>query len=311
MTALLLDGRPVSRAIRDRARDELARFRNAYSATPSLAIVLIGDDPSAHAYRDAIVKASAGIEMPSRVVSLPSTVDQRRVNQAIVTLNEDPEVHGILVLQPLPPHLSRVDIADLIDPLKDIDGITTHNAGRLFHNDRDVLAPSTPAGGMALMKHYQVPIAGKHAVVIGRSPVVGLPMAAMLLAENATVTTCHSRTPDIAHFTTEADIVVSAVGKPATVQVTVTQNTMATFTWINTNVLQARCVNCHGNGKADGGFSIATYTSVTKAVVKGNSASSLLYTEVKSGSMPKSGADLTADQITAIKTWIDGGALNN
>jgi methylenetetrahydrofolate dehydrogenase (NADP+)/methenyltetrahydrofolate cyclohydrolase len=217
MTAILLDGRPVSRAIRDRARDELVRFRNAYSATPALAIVLIGDDPSAHAYRDAIVKASAGIEMPSRFVGLPSTVDQRRVNQAIAALNEDPDVHGILVLQPLPPHLSRVDIADLIDPLKDIDGITTHNAGRLFHNDRNVLAPSTPAGGMALLKHYQVPIAGKHAVVIGRSPVVGLPMAAMLLAENATVTTCHSRTPDIAHFTTGADIVVSAVGKPATV----------------------------------------------------------------------------------------------
>jgi methylenetetrahydrofolate dehydrogenase (NADP+)/methenyltetrahydrofolate cyclohydrolase len=218
MTAVLLDGRPVSRAIRDRARDELARFRNAYSATPSLAIVLVGDDPSAHAYRDAIVKASAGIEMPSRVVSLPSTADQRRVNQAIVALNEDPDVHGILVLQPLPPHLSRVDIADLIDPLKDIDGITTYNAGRLFHNDRDVLAPSTPAGGMALLKHYQVPIAGKHAVVLGRSPVVGLPMSAMLLAENATVTTCHSRTPNLARFTSEADIVVSAVGKPATVR---------------------------------------------------------------------------------------------
>lgn len=218
MTAELLDGRPVARALRDRARDELARFRNVYSVTPGLAIVLVGDDPSAHAYRDAIIKVSAGFEIPARVVSLPATVDQGRLDQAIVDLNDDDLVHGILVLQPLPPHLSRVEIADLIDPLKDIDGITTHNAGRLFHDDRDVLAPSTPAGGMALLKHYQVVLAGKHAVVIGRSPVVGRPMAAMLLAENATVTNCHSRTPDLAYFTRQADIVVSAVGKPNTVR---------------------------------------------------------------------------------------------
>lgn len=218
MSAELLDGRPVARALRERARDELARFRNVYSLTPSLAIVLVGDDPSAHAYRDAILKASSSIEIPARVVSLTATVEQRRLNQAIVELNDDASVHGILLLQPLPPHLSRVEIADLIDPLKDIDGITTYNAGRLFHDDRDVLAPSTPAGGMALLKHYQVMLAGKHAVVIGRSPVVGRPMAAMLLAENATVTNCHSRTPDIAAFTRHADIVVSAVGKPKTVR---------------------------------------------------------------------------------------------
>ena len=218
MTAEVLDGRPVARALRERARDELARFRNVYSMTPGLAIVLVGDDPSAHAYRIAIVKASMGIAIPARVVSLPATVEQRRLNHEIANLNTDETVHGILVLQPLPPHLSRVEIADLIDPLKDIDGITTHNAGRLFHDDRDALAPSTPAGGMALLKHYQVPLAGQHAVVIGRSPVVGRPMAAMLLAENATVTNCHSRTPDLAAFTRQADIVVSAVGKPNTVR---------------------------------------------------------------------------------------------
>ncbi|HYI15847.1 MAG TPA: bifunctional 5,10-methylenetetrahydrofolate dehydrogenase/5,10-methenyltetrahydrofolate cyclohydrolase [Thermomicrobiales bacterium] len=218
MTAELLDGRPVARVLRERARDELARFRSVYSMTPELAIVLVGDDPSAHAYRNAIVKASSGVGIPAHVVSLSATVDQHRLDQAIVELNNDDTVHGILVLQPLPPHLSRVQIADLIDPLKDIDGITTHNAGRLFHDDRDALAPSTPAGGMALLKHYQVALAGKHAVVIGRSPVVGRPMAAMLLAENATVTNCHSRTPDIAAFTRQADIVVAAVGKPNTVR---------------------------------------------------------------------------------------------
>lgn len=218
MTADLLDGRPVARALRERARDELSRFRNVYSVTPGLAIVLVGDDPSAHAYRDAILKASSGVEIPARVADLPATVDQRRLNQVIDALNGDDSVHGILVLQPLPPHISRVAIADLINPLKDIDGITTYNAGRLFHDDRDALAPSTPAGGMALLKHYQVPLSGTHAVVIGRSPVVGRPMAAMLLAANATVTNCHSRTPDVSLYTRHADIVVSAVGKPDTVR---------------------------------------------------------------------------------------------
>jgi methylenetetrahydrofolate dehydrogenase (NADP+)/methenyltetrahydrofolate cyclohydrolase len=122
-----------------------------------------------------------------------------------------------LFLQPLPPHLSRDAVAGLLDPLKDIDGITTLNAGRLFQGDRDVLAPSTPAGGMALLKHYNVPIAGQLAVVLGRSPVVGKPMAALLLAENATVAICHSRTRDLARITREADILVAGVGKAGVV----------------------------------------------------------------------------------------------
>jgi methylenetetrahydrofolate dehydrogenase (NADP+)/methenyltetrahydrofolate cyclohydrolase len=192
----------------------LQRFRNAYGVSPSAAIVLVGADPSARAYRDAILKAAAAIDMPTEVVSLPADVDQPTLNQTIAQINTRRDLHGCLVLQPLPPHLSRIEVADRLDQLKDIDGITTFNAGRLFHDDRDVLAPSTPAGGMALLKHYQVPIAGQHAVVVGRSPVVGRPMAAMLLAENATVTTCHSRTRDLARYTLDADILVAAIGRP-------------------------------------------------------------------------------------------------
>lgn len=218
MTAHVLDGRPVARAVRERARDELARFRNAYGASPGIAVVLVGADPSAHAYRDAILKAARGADMPAEVVALPAQIDQRGLNAAIEELNGRDDVSGVLVLQPLPPHLSRFEVADRLDPLKDIDGITTFNAGRLFHDDRDVLAPSTPAGGMALLKHYQVPIAGRHAVVVGRSPVVGRPMAAMLLAADATVTICHSRTRQLAHYTREADILVAAVGKPGTIR---------------------------------------------------------------------------------------------
>lgn len=217
MTAVILDGRPVARAIRDRARDEMYRFRNAYGFAPGLAIVLVGADPSARAYLGAIVKAATSIEMETHVIELDATVDQSTLNATVEGLNMRDDVQGYLVLQPLPPHLSRVEIADRIDPRKDIDGITTFNAGRLFHDDRDVLAPSTPAGGMALLKHYDVTISGQHAVVVGRSPVVGRPMAAMLTAADATVTTCHSRTRDLAHFTRLADIVVSAAGKPGTI----------------------------------------------------------------------------------------------
>lgn len=218
MTAMTLDGRPVARALRERALDELRRFRNSYAETPGLAIMLVGADPSARAYLNSIVKAADGIGMPTSVVELESTTGQERLNHHVEELNRRRDVHGILVLQPLPPHLSRIEVADRLDPLKDIDGVTTFNAGRLFHDDRNVLAPSTPAGGMALLKHYQVPLAGRYAVVLGRSPVVGRPMAAMLLAENATVTTCHSRTPNPERFTREADIIVSAVGRPGSLR---------------------------------------------------------------------------------------------
>ena len=214
MSAELLDGRPVARVLRERARAELNRYRNTYGRTPGLAVVLIGDDLSASAYRDAIVKVAAAVELPVDALALPSNITQQEVSDVISELNAREAVNGFLVLQPLPPHLSRVDVADLLDPLKDIDGITTFNAGRLFHDDRDVLAPSTPTGGMALLKHYNVPLAGQHAVVLGRSPIVGKPMAALLLAENATVTTCHSRTRELARITRQADILVAAARTP-------------------------------------------------------------------------------------------------
>ena len=173
MSAELLDGRPVARVLRERARAELNRYRNTYGRTPGLAVVLIGDDLSASAYRDASSKVAAAVELPVDALALPSNITQQEVSDVISELNAREAVNGFLVLQPLPPHLSRVDVADLLDPLKDIDGITTFNAGRLFHDDRDVLAPSTPTGGMALLKHYNVPLAGQHAVVLGRSPIVG------------------------------------------------------------------------------------------------------------------------------------------
>lgn len=218
MRAMMLDGRPVARELRERARDELLAVTSKAGIVPSLAILSVGNDPSAQAYERAIIKASGSINMTVSSVRLPSTVQEDELLCEIDRLNGDPSTHGVIVLQPLPEHLDRVAVSDQLDPLKDIDGITTFNAGRLFHDDRDVLAPSTPAGGMALLKHYNVDIEGRHAVVVGRSPVVGKPMGLMLLADNATVTVCHSRTSDLAAFTRSADIIVSAAGRPGTIR---------------------------------------------------------------------------------------------
>lgn len=218
MSAVILDGRPVARDLKDRARDEFQAAITETEIVPALAILRVGDDPSSTAYEKAITRTARSIGMDVSLVTLHSTSTRDEVICAIDRLNSDRAIHGVIVLQPLPGHLERVAVSDRVDPLKDIDGITTFNAGRLFHDDRDVLAPSTPAGGMALLKHYGIDLKGRHAVVVGRSPVVGKPMSFMLLAADATVTVCHSHTPDLARFTCEADILISAVGRPGTIR---------------------------------------------------------------------------------------------
>ncbi len=212
-----LDGRPVAREMKARALDELQELVAAGLPVPVLKIVSAGENPSAIAYESSITKTATSVGLIVESVRFPEDVSQEDLDNAIDELNVDSRTTGIIILQPLPAHLTRVELSDRVDALKDIDGITTFNAGRLFHDDRDVLAPSTPAGGMALLKHYGIDIAGKHAVVIGRSPVVGKPMSLMLLAENATVTMCHSQSRDLSTITRQADILVSAVGRPSTV----------------------------------------------------------------------------------------------
>ncbi len=211
--ARVLDGRPVAREMFDRAREELSELQSRHRIVPQLAIVRVGEEASSVAYERSIVRAASTAGIESGLVHLPCESDEEAIGSTIAELNQASDVNGIIVLQPLPEDLSRFSVADVLDPAKDIDGITTYNAGRLFHDDRDVLAPSTPAGGMALLKHYGVEIAGRHAVVVGRSSVVGKPMAMMLLAENATVTICHSRTKDLAAICSQADILVTAVGR--------------------------------------------------------------------------------------------------
>lgn len=213
MTAAILEGKPVALELSIKARDELEAVRKRHGVTPTLSIVRVGEDKSSIAYERAIIRAGKSAEICVNTATLPAKSNEVELRDAIEALNKSREAHGIIVLQPLPDHLSRFAVADVVAPEKDIDGITTYNAGRLFHDDFDVLAPSTPAGGMALLKHYDVPLRGRRAVVVGRSSVVGKPMAMMLLAEDATVTMCHSKTEDLAGVCREADILVSAVGR--------------------------------------------------------------------------------------------------
>jgi methylenetetrahydrofolate dehydrogenase (NADP+) / methenyltetrahydrofolate cyclohydrolase len=210
---LILAGRPVARAILERARDDIAGFVTQHRPLPSVAVVNTGDDPSALAYARAIARTAKLVGIPFLRIDLPTSVTMGEFDEAIEQLNNDSSVAGIIVLQPLPPQLLKTRPSEIVAPSKDIDGMTLVNIGLLAAGSA-TLVPSTPAGGVEILHHYQISIAGKHVVVVGRSLVVGKPLTMMLLAEDATVTLCHSRTPNLAEFTRKADIVALAAGRP-------------------------------------------------------------------------------------------------
>lgn len=217
MSAMLLEGKPVARDMLARARDEIARLITRTGRAPELAVVRCGAEPDALAYLKAIRRSCRSVALPLREIELPVTIGPDEFGTTIERLNRDPTVAGILVLQPLPRQLPPTLAAQSVSPLKDVDGITIANAGRLFAG-LETLVPSTPAGGLAILRHYDIPLAGQRAVVLGRSLVVGRPMALLLLSADATVTIAHSRSRELASLTREADILVAAVGRPGTVR---------------------------------------------------------------------------------------------
>jgi methylenetetrahydrofolate dehydrogenase (NADP+)/methenyltetrahydrofolate cyclohydrolase len=204
-----LAGRPVADAVYERLRREAPSL----PVVPSLVVLLVGDDPASQSYVAAKEKRCRELGFRGRVERLPATVDADTVLRRIAALNADRSVHGILVQLPLPPQLPKEAILEAIDPEKDVDGLHPLNAGRLFQG-RPTLEPCTPAGVMELLRFYGVEIAGRRAVVIGRSDIVGKPMAQLLLRADATVTVAHSKTPDLAPLCREADILVAAAGRP-------------------------------------------------------------------------------------------------
>jgi len=214
MTAQLIDGTALSRQIRAEVAGRAAALA-ARGVTPGLAVILVGDDPASTVYVRNKVKACEEAGMHSVLERYDAALGEAQLLSRVAALNDDPAVHGILVQMPLPRHIDPHKVIEAIDTRKDVDGFSVTSAGELMAG-LPGLRPATPYGCMKLIESTGVPLRGKHAVVIGRSNTVGKPMALLLLQAHATVTVCHSATPDLAFHTRQADIVVAAVGRRGT-----------------------------------------------------------------------------------------------
>jgi methylenetetrahydrofolate dehydrogenase (NADP+)/methenyltetrahydrofolate cyclohydrolase len=212
MAATILDGRALAKTMREELRAEVQQFIQIHEAAPTLAVVQVAGDAASDSYVRSINKAceAAGITFLHQL--LPGDTPQARLEMTIRTLSADNTVHGVLLQLPLPKGLDATGAIAQLDPRKDVDGVTPTSAGLLAQGLPSLL-PNTPAGGMELLRRNGIRLAGQRAVVIGRSNIVGKPMALLLLREHATVTIAHSRTPDLAAVVREADIVAAAVGR--------------------------------------------------------------------------------------------------
>ena len=213
MTDNIIDGRAVAAEVKERVRQEVAEWVDGGGDQPGLATILVGDDPASHVYVRNKRKATEKAGMRSIHHELAADTSQDELAELIESLNDDDSVNGILLQLPAPPQVDDDAMTALIDPLKDVDGLTPVNAG-LLQQGKPAMVPCTPLGAMELLKSAGVELRGANAVVVGRSMLVGKPMAALLLAEDATVTHCHSRTRDLAAECRRADVLIAAVGVP-------------------------------------------------------------------------------------------------
>lgn len=217
MSAKIIDGKALAADLRARIAAGVAALKAERGVTPTLAVILVGENPASVSYVTAKEKACAEAGMGSREIRMSAETTEAELLAAVAELNADPAVHGILVQLPLPKHISGKSVIDAIAPEKDVDGFTPVNVGKMMIGERCFL-PCTPHGIIKLIEFSGMDIAGRHAVVIGRSNIVGKPVAALLARKetNATVTLCHTGTPDVGKFTREADVVVVAAGRPGT-----------------------------------------------------------------------------------------------
>ena len=207
MTATLIDGKALGAKVREEVAASVAELGHV-----GLATILVGDDPASHIYIDLKQKAAQQAGMEARDLKLPADLSEEELLATIAELNADDDVDGLLVQLPLPDHIDETRVIEAIAPDKDVDGIHPVNAGRLYLG-RPTLVPGTPLGIMRMLDEYEIPLEGARAVVIGRSAIVGKPMAHLLLQRNATVTICHSRTQALERHTLDADVLVAAVGR--------------------------------------------------------------------------------------------------
>ena len=210
--AEIISGKIVSEKIRLELKDSISQFINESGHTPGLAVVLVGDNPASQVYVRNKHKACLEVGINSYEINLPAETTEEKLLSVIDDLNSDHKVDGILVQLPLPRHIDEERVINRIDPNKDVDAFSPSNVGRIMIGNYTFL-PCTPAGVMELLKHYNITIEGKNCVVVGRSNIVGKPMAMLLLEKNGTVTICHSRTQNIGEICRSADIIVVAVGR--------------------------------------------------------------------------------------------------
>jgi len=217
MSAKIIDGNQVAASMREEMKAQIDQRRQESRPLPGLAVVLVGDDPASVSYVRGKRKMASEVGIHSVEHRFPADFTQAQLLQVIAGLNQDPAIHGILVQLPLPPHLDENAVINALHPDKDVDGLHPVNLGRLLRQEEGFL-PCTPHGVQQLLLRSQIQVAGKHVVVVGRSALVGRPLANILLQKregaNATVTVCHTGTPDLGYFTRQADILVVAAGRP-------------------------------------------------------------------------------------------------
>lgn len=212
MSARLIDGKAIAAAVRARVKENIAEFTGRTGVRPGLTVVLVGEDPASAIYVRNKGKAASEAGLLSRQIDLPAETNERVLLDLVARLNADDTVHGILVQLPLPEQIDEAKVIEAIAPEKDVDGFHPMNAGRLFTGGTSFL-PCTPYGILTMLDHEKVELKGKHAVVVGRSNIVGKPVAMLLLSRHATVTICHSRTVDLPSVVRSGDVVVAAVGR--------------------------------------------------------------------------------------------------
>ncbi len=215
--AKILDGKALAQKIEQQLKTEIATLTPQRGRPPGLAVLMVGDNPASAVYVRNKERACSKVGIASFGKHFPENISQQELERVIDQLNQDPRVDGILIQLPLPSHLDSVALLNKINPDKDVDGLHPINLGRLVRGEEG-LRSCTPAGVIALFREYQIELAGKNAIVIGRSILVGKPLALMLLAENATVTMAHSRSQNLAALIRQADVIVAAVGKAELVQ---------------------------------------------------------------------------------------------
>lgn len=210
---MILDGKGLSRQNEITLKEKVSTLQKKYGKKPALRVILVGENPASIAYVNSKKKACDRVGIDGEIIRLPIDIKEEVLIEKIESLNHDDNIDGILIQLPLPKHINETFVLNKVSPDKDVDGLHTINAGKLFTKQNGVV-PATPLGVMMLLKHYQIPLEGKYAVVVGRSNLVGMPLAKLLNDADATVTVVHRKTENIEQFTKQADILCVAVGKP-------------------------------------------------------------------------------------------------